>query len=677
MKMRDLIVLIGIIGIVLMMVVPVPIPLLDILLIINISIALMIILVAMNTLDALQFSIFPALLLITTLFRLALNVSTTRNILSHGEAGNVVKTFGSFVAQGNIIVGFVVFLILVLVQFIVITKGSERVAEVAARFTLDAMPGKQMSIDADLNAGLINEQQARERRQKIEKEADFYGAMDGASKFVKGDAIAGIIILIINLLGGLIIGMTMMGMSFPEAGATFSILTIGDGLVSQIPALLISTAAGLIVTRASSEGNLGHDITSQITAQPKLLYIVAGTLAFLGIFTPIHWYTTLPIAALLVFAANRMQKNLARKAIQDEQRVEEQQIEEVRSPESVISLLQVDPIEFEFGYGLIPLADTQQGGDLLDRIILIRRQCALELGIIVPVIRIRDNIQLRPNEYIIKIKGNTVARGELLLNHYLAMSPGIDDDSITGIETTEPAFGLPAIWVDEATKERAELSGYTVVDPPSVVATHLTEIIKKHAHELLGRQETKALIENVKESYPALVDDLIPSVLSVGDVQKVLSKLLREKISVRDLVTIMETLADNGGYSKDPEILTEYVRQALSRQITQQFTSAGDSLKVITVGPSLEKKIAEAVQQSDQGSYLALDPSSSQIIYHRVSEQVTKLIQSGQQPVILTSPTIRMYLRQLLERTMQEIPVLSYSELEPSVEIQSMGVVNL
>jgi flagellar biosynthesis protein FlhA len=677
MKMRDLIVLIGIIGIVLMMVVPVPIPLLDILLIINISIALMIILVAMNTLDALQFSIFPALLLITTLFRLALNVSTTRNILSHGEAGNVVKTFGSFVAQGNIIVGFVVFLILVLVQFIVITKGSERVAEVAARFTLDAMPGKQMSIDADLNAGLINEQQARERRQKIEKEADFYGAMDGASKFVKGDAIAGIIILIINLLGGLIIGMTMMGMSFPEAGATFSILTIGDGLVSQIPALLISTAAGLIVTRASSEGNLGHDITSQITAQPKLLYIVAGTLAFLGIFTPIHWYTTLPIAALLVFAANRMQKNLARKAIQDEQRVEEQQIEEVRSPESVISLLQVDPIEFEFGYGLIPLADTQQGGDLLDRIILIRRQCALELGIIVPVIRIRDNIQLRPNEYIIKIKGNTVARGELLLNHYLAMSPGIDDDSITGIETTEPAFGLPAIWVDEATKERAELSGYTVVDPPSVVATHLTEIIKKHAHELLGRQETKALIENVKESYPALVDDLIPSVLSVGDVQKVLSKLLREKISVRDLVTIMETLADYGGYTKDPEILTEYVRQALSRQITQQFTSAGDSLKVITVGPSLEKKIAEAVQQSDQGSYLALDPSSSQIIYHRVSEQVTKLIQSGQQPVILTSPTIRMYLRQLLERTMQEIPVLSYSELEPSVEIQSMGVVNL
>ncbi|NEW05562.1 flagellar biosynthesis protein FlhA [Paenibacillus sp. SYP-B3998] len=677
MKIKDLLVLLGIIGIVLMMVVPVPIPLLDFLLIINISVALMIILVAMNTKEALQFSIFPSLLLITTLFRLALNVSTTRNILSHAEAGNVVRTFGSFVAEGNIVVGFVVFLILVLVQFIVITKGSERVAEVAARFTLDAMPGKQMSIDADLNAGLINETQARERRQKIEREADFYGAMDGASKFVKGDAIAGIIILVINLIGGFIIGMTMKGMSFSEALETFSILTIGDGLVSQIPALLISTAAGIIVTRASSEGNLGHDITKQLTAQPKLLYIVAGTLMLLGIFTPIHWYTTFPVGGLLIYAAFKMQKNLENQAIKDEQMVEEQQIEEVRSPESVISLLQVDPIEFEFGYGLIPLADTQQGGDLLDRIILIRRQCALELGVVVPVIRIRDNIQLRPNEYIIKIKGNTVARGELLLNHYLAMSPGIDDDSISGIETTEPAFGLPAIWIDEVTKERAELSGYTVVDPPSVVATHLTEIIKKHTHELLGRQETKALIENVRETYPALVDDLIPSVLSIGDVQKVLAKLLREKISVRDLVTILETLADYGSYTKDPEILTEYVRQSLSRQITQQYTALGDSLKVITVGPSVEKKIADSVQQSDQGSYLALDPSSSQIIFHRVSEQVTKLIQSGQQPVILTSPTIRMYLRQLLERTLQDIPVLSYSELEPSVEIQSMGVVNL
>ncbi|TBL77744.1 flagellar biosynthesis protein FlhA [Paenibacillus thalictri] len=677
MRAKDLIVLIGVIGIVLMMVLPLPIWLLDVLLIVNISIALLIILVGMNTQDALEFSIFPSLLLITTLFRLALNVSTTRNILAHADAGSVVKTFGSFVAQGNIVVGFVVFLILVLVQFIVITKGSERVAEVAARFTLDAMPGKQMSIDADLNAGLINEQQAKERREKISREADFYGAMDGASKFVKGDAIAGIIILIINILGGLIIGMSMKGMSISEAGEIYSILTIGDGLVSQIPALLISTAAGLIVTRATSDGNLAYDLTNQIFSYPKLLYIVSGTIAILGIFTPIHWYIAIPIAVLLAFAAYKMQEKQVRKQVEEEQKEEEQQIEEVRSPESVISLLQVDPIEFEFGYGLIPLADTQQGGDLLDRIILIRRQCALELGIVVPVIRIRDNIQLKPNEYVIKIKGNMVARGELLLNHYLAMSPGYDDDSIHGIDTVEPAFGLPAIWIDENTKERAELSGYTVVDPPSVVATHLTEVVKKHAYELIGRQETRALIENVKESYPALVDDIIPSVLSVGDIQKVLSKLLKEKISVRDLVTILETLADYGSYTKDPDILTEYVRQALSRQITQQYVATGDTLRVITVGPTLEKKLAESVQQSDQGTYLALDPTSSQIIYQRLSEQVNNLLQSGQQPIVLTSPTIRMYLRQLLDRTMQDIPVLSYSELEPSVEIQSMGVVNL
>jgi len=676
-KIKEITVLTGIIGIVLMMILPIPAWLLDILLVINISIALMILLVSMNTKEALEFSIFPSLLLITTLFRLALNVSTTKLILSTGEAGTVVATFGSWIAGGQIAIGFIVFLILVVVQFIVITKGSERVAEVGARFTLDAMPGKQMSIDADLNAGLINEKQARDRRSKVEREADFYGAMDGASKFVKGDAIASIIILIINLVGGFIIGMTIHGMSFGEAISTYSILTIGDGLVSQIPALLISTAAGLIVTRASSEGNLADDLTKQLFAYPKLIYIVGGTIAMLGFFTPIHIITTLPLAFLLIFAARKMQQNLDKRQLADEQLEEEQQIEEVRSPESVINLLQVDPIEFEFGYGLIPLADTQQGGDLLDRIIMIRRQCALELGLVVPVIRIRDNIQLKPNEYVIKIKGNNVGGGELLLNHYLAMSPGYDDDSISGIETLEPAFGLPALWIDESTKERAELSGYTVVDPPSVVATHLTELIKKHAHELLGRQETKTLIDNLRENYPVLVDELIPSVLSVGDVQKVLSKLLREKISVRDLVTIFETLADCGTYSKDPDVLTEYVRQSLSRQITQQYSQEGETLKVITVGPTLEKKISESVQQSDQGSYLALDPMSTQTIYQKLNEQINRLLQSGQQPIFLTSPTIRMYLRQVIERTMQDIPVLSYSELEPNVEIQSVGVVNL
>ncbi|HZG84383.1 flagellar biosynthesis protein FlhA [Paenibacillus sp.] len=677
MKIKDLAVLIGIIGIVLMMIVPVNVHLLDFMLIINISLALTMLLVAMNTKEPLQFSIFPSLLLITTLFRLALNVSTTRNILANAHAGKVVETFGSFVAQGNIAVGFIVFLILVIVQFIVITKGSERVAEVGARFTLDAMPGKQMSIDADLNSGLINEQQARERRKKIESEADFHGAMDGAMKFVKGDAIASIIILFINLIGGIIIGMSMKGFEFGQAMEIYSIMTIGDGLVSQIPALLISTAAGLIVTRAASEGNLASDLTEQMSAYPRLLYIVGGTVVALGLFTPIGPMLTVPVGGMLAFAAYRMDGMVKKREAEQEMLVEEQQIEEVRSPESVVNLLQVDPIEFEFGYGLIPLADQQQGGDLLDRIIMIRRQCALELGLVVPVIRIRDNIQLRPNEYVIKIKGNAVARGELLLNHYLAMSPGIDDDSVTGIETMEPAFGLPALWIDEATKDRAEMSGYTVVDPPSVVATHLTEVIKRHAHEMIGRQETKSLVDNLKESYPTLVDELIPNIMSIGEVQKVLAKLLKEKVSIRDLVTIFETLADYGTYTKDPDILTEYVRQSLSRQITQQYAPGSGTLRVVTVGPSLERKIAEAVQQSEHGSYLAMDPASSQTVVQKVAEQASKLVQSGGTPIVLTSPTIRMYLKQLLERAMQDITVLSYSELEPNVEVQSIGVVNV
>jgi len=676
MKLKEIIITCGLIGIILMMIVPLPIILIDFLLIVNITVAITILLVAMNAKSALDFAIFPAVLLVTTLFRLALSISTTRSILSNAEAGEVIETFGQWVGGGQVAIGFIIFLILVVVQFIVITKGSERVAEVAARFTLDAMPGKQMSIDADLNSGLINEQEAKDRRATISREADFYGAMDGASKFVKGDAIATIIMVIINLIGGFIIGMVYWDLSFQESLVTFSILTIGDGLVAQIPALIISTSAGLIVTRSASEGNLAEDITTQLFKYPKLLYIAGATIALLGL-TPIGILRTWPFAIGLFVAAYFLSKSQLKKAEQDELLVEEQQIEEVRSPESVISLLQIDPIEFEFGYGLIPLADTQQGGDLLDRIIMIRRQCALELGLVVPVIRIRDNIQLKPNEYVIKIKGNTVARGELLLNHYLAMSPGIDDDSIHGIETTEPAFGLPAIWIDELTKERAELSGYTVVDPPSVVATHLTEIVKRYAHELIGRQETKALVENLKANYPALVDDLIPGIMSLGDVQKVLTKLLQEKVSIRDLVTIFETLADYGQYTKDTDILTEYVRQALSRQITQQYTSSGQSLRVITLGAQLEKKIIDSVQQNDQGSYVSLDPVSSQQIYQRLTEQVNRLLQSGQQPIVLTSPSIRMYLRQIVARSMQDLPILSYSELEPNIEVQSVGVVNL
>lgn len=666
-----------VISIVVMMVIPLPSALLDLLLILNISLSLTILLVSMYTKETLEFSIFPTVLLITTLFRLALNVSTTRNILSHGEGGQVIETFGSFVVGGNQVVGFVVFLILIIIQFIVITKGSERVAEVAARFTLDAMPGKQMSIDADLNAGMITEADARARRKKIENEADFYGAMDGASKFVKGDAIAGIIIFIVNIVGGFIIGMLIHDMSFAESASRFTTMSVGDALVSQIPALLISTAAGIIVTRTTSGEGLGEDIVKQMFNFPRLLYIVSGCMLMLGLFTPIGLLPVFPVCAILGFAAWRLDKIQKMELQVSADKVEEQQIEEVRSPESVVNLLQVDPIEFEFGYGLIPLADVKQGGDLLDRVIMIRRQIALEMGIVVPVIRIRDNIQLRPNEYMIKIKGNQVAKGEIMLDHYLAMSPGIEDDSIIGIETVEPAFGLPALWVTEENKEIAELSGYTVVDPPSVVATHLTEIIKRHAHELLGRQETRALIDNVRETAPVLVDELIPGALSIGDVQKVLQKLLREKVSVRNLLVIMEALADHAMFTKDPDVLTEYVRQAMSRQITLQFVEPGQPLRVLTAGAGLEKAISERIEQSEQGSYLAMDPETSQRIFQNMSTEVGKMINSGQQPIILSSPAIRMYLRQLLDRMMPDVPVLSYSELEPHVEVQSVGMVNI
>lgn len=663
--------------IVIMMVIPLPTLLLDVLIFINLTLALTIILVAMNNKEPLQFSIFPALLLLTTLFRLALNVSTTRSILTNKEAGQMIETFGEFVVSGSAIIGFMVFLILVIIQFLVITKGSERVAEVAARFTLDAMPGKQMSIDADLNAGMITEQEARERRLKIERQADFYGAMDGASKFVKGDAIAAIVITIINILGGLLIGMTVHGMPMGESVQTFTLLSIGDGLVSQIPALLISTATGIIVTRAASDGNLGSDITSQLFAYPKLLYIVAGFVAMFGLLPTINPFLPFAISGIVAFGGYRMQQNLTRNEEEVDSEADEQELEEVRSPESVVNLLQIDPIEFEFGYGLIPLADTNQGGDLLDRVIMIRRQCALELGIVVPVIRIRDNIQLSPNEYVIKIKGNRVAYGELILDHYLGMSPGIDDESIEGIETTEPAFGLPALWLSEEMKEQAELSGYTVVDPPSVVSTHLTEVIKRYAHELIGRQEVRKLIDHIKETSPAVVEELMPELMSVGEIQKVLMRLLKEKISVRNLGVILETLADYASLTKNPDVLTEYVRQALSRQITLQFTTQGDPLKVITAGASLEKRIADSIQQSEQGNYLSIDPESSQLIYQEVMEQVNRIQQTGVQPILLTSPAIRMYLRQFLERYIPDLPILSYNELEPDVEVQSIGVVNV
>ncbi|MGB6780274.1 MAG: flagellar biosynthesis protein FlhA [Planococcus citreus] len=678
MKFRDYAILVSVIMIVIMMVIPLPPLLLDILIMINISLALTIILVAMNTQEPLQFSIFPTLLLLTTLFRLGLNVSTTRSILTNQTGGQVIETFGSFVVGGSAIIGILVFLILVIIQFLVITKGSERVAEVAARFTLDSMPGKQMSIDADLGAGMISDREAKTRREKVGQEADFYGAMDGASKFVKGDAIAGIIITIINIIGGLLIGVVVHGLPIGEAAQLFTLLSIGDGLVSQIPALLISTAMGIVVTRAVSDGNLGSDITRQLFAFPKMLYVVAGTLMMLAVFTPISPLLIMPVAGVIAFSAFRMQKTLnAEEAVEKDSDPGEKEAADLKSPESVTDLLHVDAIEFEFGYGLIPIADKNQGGDLLDRVIMIRRQCAMELGIVVPVIRIRDNIQLQPNEYVIKIKGNRVARGDIMLDHYLAMSPGVDDENVFGIETVEPAFGMPALWVDEDMKEEAEMAGYAIVDPPSVVSTHLTEIIKRHAHELVGRQEVKSLIENIRDSSPAVVEELIPNLMSIGEVQKVLMKLLKEKVSIRNLLVVLETLADYAPQTKDVDLLTEYVRQALARQITRQYAPDNEALKVITAGASLEKKFADSVHRTEQGNYLSIDPESSQTIFQKITEQAGQLQQNGVQPILLTSPAIRIYMRQFVERFAPDLPVLSYNELEPEIEIQSVGVVNI
>ncbi|MDQ0190541.1 flagellar biosynthesis protein FlhA [Alicyclobacillus cycloheptanicus] len=676
MKRSDLVIMIGVIGIVVMMVIPMSRGLLDVLLIINLFVSMTVLLVSMNTKEPLDFSVFPSLLLITTLYRLALNVSSTRLILTQHDAGAVIQTFGEFVTSGNIVVGFIVFLILVIIQFIVITRGAERVAEVAARFTLDAMPGKQIAIDADLNSGLITEQEARQRRQTIEREADFYGAMDGASKFVKGDAIASMLIVAINVIGGFIIGMVVNHMPWNTAASTYTVLSVGDGLVSQIPALLLSTATGLMVTRAASEANLGSDVIQQVFSFPRTLYIVAAAIFLLG-FTPIGFVLTVPVSAGALLlglsvsrAARRAQAQEAEQAVRSEQA-------QTKKPESVLSLLSVEPIEFEFGYALVPLVDAKQGGDLLDRVVMIRRQMALELGLVIPVIRLRDNVQLKPSEYVIKIRGTEVAGGELMLGHWLAMSPGVDDPSIVGVPTKDPAFGLPALWVGPEMRSKAEMVGYTVVDPGSVVATHLTEVLKRHAHELLGRQETKALLDNLKTTAPAVVEDVIPNVLTLGQVQRVLENLLQEKVSIRDLVTILETLADVGRQTKDPDVLTEQVRQALARQICHQFRVPGQPLSVITFAPPVEERLSEALVQQEGASFIGLEPALSQQIFKRVREESAKLTALGKTPILLTHPQLRLPVRRWMARYVPDVAVLSYNELDPAVEVESGGVVNL
>ncbi|WP_067921772.1 flagellar biosynthesis protein FlhA [Alicyclobacillus shizuokensis] len=676
-KRSDVIVMVAVIGIVAMMVLPINKTLLDVLLIVNLFVSVTVLLVAMNTREPLEFSVFPSLLLVTTLYRLALNVSSTRLILTQHDAGEVIQTFGSFVVRGNLVVGFIIFLILAIIQFIVITRGAERVAEVAARFTLDAMPGKQIAIDADLNAGLISEEEARKRRQAIEREADFYGAMDGASKFVRGDAIASLLIVAVNVVGGFIIGMMMNHMDWQQAAQTYTLLSVGDGLVSQIPALLLSTATGLMVTRAASEANLGTDVLGQVFSTPRTLYIAAGAVFLLGLVTPIGLMRALPVALLAAFLAWQRQQQLSRQqAKQAEERVRSQH-EQTKKPESVLSLLTVEPVEFEFGYGLIPLVDAKQGGDLLERVAAIRRQLALELGIVIPTIRLRDNVQLKPSEYVLKIRGLQVAGAQLQMGHWLAMSPGPEDPNVQGIATTDPAFGMPALWVDKDMKARAEAAGYTVVDLPTVVATHLTEVLRRHAHELLGRQETKALLDHVRETAPALVDDLVPGVLSLGQVQKVLVNLLQEKVSIRDLVSILETLADAASVSKDPDYLTERVRQALSRQICHQFRVPGQPLTVITFSPTVEERLQQSLLMQEGSAQIAVDPNLAQQIYRRLQEESNRLTALGKTPILLTHPQLRLPVRRWLARFLPDLTVLSYSELDPAVEIESGGVVNL
>jgi len=673
MKNQNLIIAVAIVLIILVIIVPIAPILLDLLLVINITLALLILLNSIYATDALAMASFPTVLLFTTLYRLSLNIASTRLIIGKGEAGEVIAAFGTFVGGDNLVVGFIIFLIIMVVQFLVITKGAERVSEVAARFTLDAMPGKQMAIDADLNSGLITDVDAKERRKRIQREADFYGAMDGASKFVKNDAIAGIIITVVNIIGGIIMGMVFLQLDINEALTRYTILTIGDGLVSQVPSLLISVATGIIVTRAAAEGELGADIIKQLFTSPRVLFVAAAScLVLMPILQQIF---LLVVAVLLIALGISLQKNMKKIVAKDEKRAEDQEVEEIRKPENVVSLLQVDPIELEFGYGIIPLADANQGGDLLDRVVMIRRQLAVELGVIVPTIRLRDNIQINPNQYIIKIKGVEVARGDLLLDHFMAMNPGMVEEEIDGIPTTEPAFGLPALWITDTMRDRAEMLGYTVVDPPSIIATHMTEVVRRYTHELLGRQDVQGLLDNVRTSNSVLVDEVIPKLLSLGDIQKVLANLLREGVSIRDLVTILETLADYAPVTRDPDLLTEYVRQGLGRAISRAVMTS-DSNDVITLDPYLEQLIMDSVQKTEAGSFLTMDPAVSGKIVKNTSRQAERLAQTGKQPIVLASPVVRLYFKRLTEQAVPGLVVLSYNELDPSLDIQSIGIIN-
>ncbi len=658
-----------------MLIVPIGSGLLDVLLACNIAIAFTIMFGCMFATEVLNMSYFPTILLFTTVFRIALNVSSTKLILTTGDPGNVVRTFGQYVGGNDIIVGCIVFVILIIVQFMIINKGSERVAEVTARFTLDAMPGKQMAIDADLNTGAISDEEAKRRREKIQEESSFFGSMDGAVKYVKGDATAGLLITFINIVGGIAMGVWRQGMEMSEALTTFTVLTIGDGLVSQIPSLLISLSTGILVTKGSKDADFGTALVSQLFGVPKVLYLVGAVIAALGIITPLNTVIFVGLGMVFIVVGRIMAGTIETAEIEHEADEEEAAAEEIRQPENVTSLLQVDPIELEFGYGIIPLADVNQGGDLLDRVVMIRRQIALELGTVVPIIRLRDNIQLNPNQYIIKIKGVQVSEGEILFDHYMAMNPGYVEEEITGIPTFEPSFHLPAIWITEGQRERAESMGYTVVDPPSIIATHLTEIIRQYIAELLTRQDVQNLVNNLRESNPSLVEELVPKLLGLGEIQKVLQNLLKEGISIRDLLTIFETLADYAATTRDTDILTEYVRQSLKRAISNKFFPSNETTSVVTLDPKLEQEIMSSVKQTEQGAYLTLDPIKTKSIIESVGTETKKLEDLGKMPLVITSPIVRVYFKKLTEDYYKDLVVVSYNEVDSNIELQSVGMV--
>jgi len=674
----DVIIAMGVITIVLMIIVPLPKELIDLLLALNITISIVIILITMFTTSVLQLSVFPTLLLVTTLFRLALNISSTRLILIDADAGTIITAFGNFVIRGNYVVGIIIFLIIVVIQFMVITNGAGRVAEVSARFTLDAMPGKQMSIDADLNSGMIDEVVAKKRRQDLQSEADFYGSMDGASKFVKGDAVAGIIITIINIIGGIIIGVLQKDMTAAQAAQTYTTLSVGDGLVSQVPALLISTASGILVTRSGSSDNFGDTLAAQLTAFPVATGIASGLMLFLGIIPgmpkPPFFIASIAMGSLTYLLYKDVAVKEAREFVSEEEEIIQA---ERKEPENVMNLISVESMEVEIGYGLIPLADEASGGDLLQRIASVRRQCAIEMGIVVQPIRIRDNLQLKTNEYIIKIRGTMIVSSELMPSMLLCMDPTGENSDMPGIKTIEPTFGLPAVWINKDQREEAEIKGLTVVDPTTVMVTHLTETIKSHSYELLGRQEVKFIVENAKEKYSAVVEELIPDLLSIGELQKVLQNLLKEKVPIKDIATIMESLADNCRNTRDLEVLTEYVRFALARTICNQVVDENKTITVVTLDPDIEEIIANNTQKSVQGSFPTVDPDTTTRILTGIKNTVESVYFYNNQPLILVSPNIRPVFRKLIEMVFPHIMVISLNEVPNDVQINSEGVVRI